>query len=137
MTHYRNLYEESQYLGAQDVQKPREVTIHSVERVKIVRKKKTDEPDEFRPHLYVATKEGERYPRAYLFPKSVGQLLANRYGSNIDDWAGKKITLFATKCFSFGAIEECVRIEGTDKEHAKIRTWLKKRGSNPDSYIKQ
>jgi len=133
--HYKSLYDDSQYLGAQDVQEPREVTIHSIERVKIIRKKKTDEPDEFRPHLYVATKEGEKYPRAYLLPKSVMFMLVQRFGSNVDDWAGKKVTLFATKCMSFGSVEECVRVEGSEDEYKKVRTFLKKRGANPKGFM--
>lgn len=136
MTHYRDLYEESEYIGSHDFKKPAKMTIHSVERVKIIRKKKDDsEPDEFRPHIYLKDKDGNKYKRAYLFPKSVGELLKMRFGTNLEDWAGKEITLYATKCMSFGSVEECVRVEATKAEHDKIKKWMKKRGARVNGYL--
>jgi len=138
MAHYLSLYDESLYLGAQDFPKPSKLKIFSVERSKVAHKvEREGEPDEFKAMIYVTNKAGEKHPRAFIYPRSIGKLMAMRHGTDTDNWVGKEITLYATKCYSFGEITDCIRIVATDKEHDKIRLWLKKRKANPDSYIKQ
>ena len=45
------------------------------------------------------------------------------------------MTLFATKCLSFGDVEECVRIRFPEEIDARIYKWLKKRKANRSTYI--
>lgn len=51
-------------------------------------------------------KAHKRFP----LPKTCAKVLAARFGTNTDEWVGKKITLYPTTCLAFGQEVECVRV---------------------------
>jgi hypothetical protein len=73
--------------------------------------------------------------RKYKVAKSVMYGLSLTFGTDTDGWIGKDITLFATKCTSFGETEECVRIRFAPDVDKKIFKWLKKRKSPQSAYM--
>ncbi len=87
------------------------------------------------PMIYVLQKDGAEYPRKLKVPKSVLHGLSLLLGTDTDAWIGKKITLFAAYCMSFGDKEECIRVRFPDAIDGAIRKWLRKRKSSPSCYI--
>lgn len=137
MTHYKNLLDPGEFLGPQDFPaEGREVTISRAvgedleDRDDKTRKKRT-------PMIYIKTKDGGEYPRKFKVPKSVLHGLSLVLGPETDAWAGQKITIFRTKCLSFGDVEECLRVKFSPDIDDKIYKWLKKRKSSRSAYILQ
>lgn len=134
MTHYRNLLDPGVFLGPQDFPaEGREVTISRVVRESMPKRDK--EPEQSAPMLYVLGKDGKEYARKYKVPKSVLHGLSLHLGNEIEGWVGKKITMFSTKCLSFGEVEECIRVRFPADIDAKIRRWLKKRKASASTYM--
>lgn len=134
MSHYKNLLDPGIFLGPQDFPgEGREVTISRVAREDLP--KRDGEKAQSAPMLYILDKSGKEYARKLKIPKSVLYGLSLALGNETDAWAGKKITLFATKCLSFGEVEECLRVRFPADIDAKVRRWLKKRKANASAYM--
>jgi hypothetical protein len=71
---------------------------------------KVGEPgeEEEKPALYF-----RKTKKPLLLNKTNALTIAALHGPDTDGWAGKKITLFATKVQAFGAIHDAVRIRDT------------------------
>ena len=132
MAHYRTLLDPGIFVGPQDFATEKTVAISRV--VREAMPKRDGEATDSAPMIYFSH-AGKELPRKYKAPKSVLHGLALMYGTETDAWLGKEITLFAAKCMSFGEVEECIRIRFPPAIDSKIRKWLKKRKSNPNSYI--
>lgn len=109
--HYKKLHP-SEYLGAHDLnEKDVILTIHSVAMETL----KTDRGDERKPVMRfeetkaVAEKNRTKEQRMVV-NKTNAALIATLHGTEVNHWAGKKITLFPTTCQSFGETVECIRI---------------------------
>lgn len=135
MAHYKTLLDPAKYLGAVDFPKEREVTISRAAREQLPMRKEEKEDPGLAPMLYILDKEGKEHHRPLKIPKSVLEGLALMLGPDYDTWVGKKVTLFATKCLSFGDVEECVRVRFPEEIERKVMKWLKKRKANPSCYI--
>lgn len=133
MAHYRKLLDPGKFIGPQDFPAPREVTISRV--VREVIPARDGESATSAPMLYFKQKEGGEYARPFKVPKSVLYGLSEHLGTDYDAWADKAITIFSTKCMSFGDIEECLRIKFPERIDRKIIKWLKKRKSNEQAYM--
>lgn len=131
--HIKKFYDESDYLNESDFPAPREVTIFEVAPV-VLEDRKTKKPSKS-PVLYVTDKAGAKHPRGYKIPKSVGYGLGLMLGTECEAWKGKKITLFATRCMSFGQIEPCIRCKFPPEIDQRVRAWMKKRGSSESAYM--
>ena len=123
MTHWKQLFDPSEYLGPQDFQKPKKVTISRVTSEKGDDGKK-------RAHMYFIH-EGKELTRKWNVPKSSMYGLSILLGSDYDSWHGKQITLHADHCLSFGDVEECVRCEFPPNIEERVIKYLKKRKVNP------
>lgn len=100
--HFRIMYP-SEYLNAADLTgKDVTVTIESIamEDVPGVDGKKQKKP--------VVKFKGahKRWP----LPKTCAKVIAAQFGTDTDDWIGKKITVYPTTCQAFGQTVECVRV---------------------------
>ena len=125
MTHYRTLLNPTDFIGPQDVEQPRKLTISSIAREEV----KAGEAEKA-PMMYF-----EKAPKKFKVPKSVMYALNLHFGSDVEQWIGKEITLYKAQCMSFGETEECVRIQLPDEIHTKVKKWLKKRGASPSAYL--
>lgn len=112
--HFKKLHP-SEYLGAHDLNdKDAILTILSVS----IETLKTDRGDEQKPVMRfyetkaVAEKNRSKEQRMVL-NKTNAATIAALHGTEVNDWAGKKITLFPTACQSFGETVECVRVRPT------------------------
>jgi hypothetical protein len=132
MQHYKELLDPGVFVGPQDFTTDKTITISRVVREDMPKRDGEDKTSS--PMMYFSH-AGTELPRKYKVPKSVLYGLSLLYGTDIDQWVGKKVTLFAAKCMSFGEVEECVRIRFPDDIDAKIFKWLKKRKSNRSAYI--
>jgi hypothetical protein len=132
MAHYKQLLDPGIFIGPQDCQTDRTVTISRVVREDMP--KRDGEDKTASPMMYFAHGDKEM-SRKYKVPKSVLYGLSLMLGTDSDGWKGKPVTLFAATCMSFGEVEECVRIRFPDEIQAKIRKWMKKRKANVSAYI--
>jgi len=57
-----------------------------------------------------AKKNGTDEKRLVL-NKTNAKSIAEKHGNDSDDWIGKKIILYPTKCQAFGKIVDCIRIK--------------------------
>jgi hypothetical protein len=133
MAHYKLLLDPGEFLGPADFPTERAVTISRV--VKEDLPKRDGEKSSSAPMLYVTGKDGKEYGRKFKVPKSVLYGLSLVLGTDADTWAGKNITIFATKCMSFGEAEECLRVRFQADIDARIYKWLKKRKASPSAYM--
>lgn len=104
----------SLYLGAADLQgKDANLTIRRL----IVEELKTERGSERKPVLYFvetaakAAKAGSPDKEKRLVcNKTNALMIASIHGHEIDNWTGKRITLYATKAQSFGKTVDCIRV---------------------------
>ena len=125
--HYRKLYPPGEFLGPQDFETPREVTIS---RVALAEMPERDGVKERAACLWIIDAKGNEYPRRLKLPKTVLFAFSIILGSDVDQWPGKKLTLKATWCLSFGEVEECVRPVLDAAMTKKVLDRLKKRKIN-------
>ncbi len=137
MPHYKTLLDPGIFIGAQDFPTDKTVKISRIIREKMpTREGEKDEEVKAGVMLYFsAGTPPKELARKYKLPKSVMYGLSLMFGTDTDGWLGKEVTLFATKCVSFGEVEECVRLRFTAEIDKKIVKWLKKRKSNPAAYM--
>ena len=131
--HYKKLLDPGKFLGPQDFEADREITIARMSRDKMPARE--GEPVTSAPMLYITTKDGGEYERPYKVPKSVLYGLSLTFGPDTEKWAGQKITIFSAKCLAFGEVEECLRIRFSAEVDSKILKWLKKRKANAKAYM--
>jgi len=107
----------SLYLGAHDLQgKDATLTIRRL----IVEDLKTERGSEKKPVLYFeetkakAEKAGtpDKEKRMVL-NKTNALTIAALHGTEVDNWRGKRITLYATKASAFGKSVDCIRVRDT------------------------
>jgi hypothetical protein len=131
MTHYKNLLDPTDFLGAADFPAPKTVTISRAVREKIDPK----DPKTLEAPMLYFVHAGQEIRRKYKVPKSVLYALSLMFGPDVDEWKGKQITLMAAKCLSFGEVEECVRPVLTPEIESKVFKWLKKRKSSSQAFM--
>ena len=102
MTDYRALYGK-EYIGAWDL--PRDVTL-TIARVKQgeLRAPDTKKVDK-RPIVYF-----EKTDKGLVLNVTNGRTIASMYGTTVEDWTGKRITLFATTTTFGRATVPCIRV---------------------------
>lgn len=135
MTHWRALLDPGIFLGPQDVTTDKTVQIARVVREKLPERDSDKEPQSA-PCMYFSY-NGKELTKRLKLPKSLMYGLSLMYGVDTDAWIGKDVTLFATKCMSFGDVEEAIRIRFPQDIDKKIIRWLKKRKSSPSCYMIQ
>lgn len=134
MAHWKSFLDPGKFLGSGDFPvEGREVTITRIAREKMP--KRDGEEEKSGTMLYILAKDGTEYPRPFKVPKSVMYGLSLHLGTDADAWKGKRVTIFAAKCMSFGETEECLRIKFPPEIDDRIRKWLKKRKASPLAYI--
>jgi hypothetical protein len=133
MTHYRCLLDPGVFIGPQDFPAPKTVTISRAVREAMPTRDKED-AGESSPMLYFSH-QGKELPRKYKVPKSVLFGLSLLLGPDIDKWPGQSIVLFATRCMSFGEIEDCIRVQFPSDIDQKVRKWMKKRKASVSAYM--
>lgn len=133
MPHYRTLLDPGIFLNPSDFPSERSVKIARVIREKLPERE--GEKATAAPMIYILGKDGAEYARKFKVPKSVLYGLSEMLGSNTDEWIGKEIVIFATKCMSFGDVEECLRVRFDASIEVKIARWMKKRKANPKAYM--
>ena len=122
MTHWKQLFDPSERLGAHDFEKPKKLTIS-----RVVSEKGADGKKE--AHMYFMH-DGKELKRYWSVPKSSMYGLTLLLDGPYDTWHGKQITLHADHCLSFGDVEECVRCEFPPNIEEKVIKYLKKRKAN-------
>ena len=48
--------------------------------------------------------------KEFVCVKTNCKLIAGMYGKDVDNWIGKRITLYKTQCEAFGDVVDCVRV---------------------------
>lgn len=130
--HYKALLDPGIFVGPQDFQTDKTISISRVVREEMPAR--DGEAKTSCPMMYFAH-NGIELPRKYKVPKSVLYGLSLHLGTDIEQWIGKSVTLYAAKCLSFGEVEECVRIRLPEEIESKIFKWLKKRKANRSAYL--
>ncbi len=132
MTHYKQLLDPGLFIGPQDFPKDKTLVISRMVREALPEREGDEKKSA--PMMYFAH-DGKELSRKFKVPKSVLYGLSLELGTDVDQWAGKTVTLFAARCMSFGEVEECVRVRFSPDTEAKIRKWLKKRKANFNAYL--
>ena len=103
MTHYKSMME-SPYVGAWDLnEKDVTVTIDRVEKG-LVKSKEKPKGDK-KPIIFFVGKE-----KPFVANVTNCKTIAGMYGPQVEQWRGKKITLFATTTESGGQTVDCIRV---------------------------
>jgi hypothetical protein len=110
-----------EYLSAPDL-RGKDVTL-TISRV-FVDDLKTDKGTEKKPvmtfvELDKKRQRGETCPWKLCLNKTNAKSIAKLYGFETEEWAGKRITLYATTCLAFGQTVDCLRIR--EKQPASQR----------------
>jgi len=127
MTHFKTLLDPSEYLQPHDFEEDKEKTISRIVR-------ETDKEGVAFRAMYFMQGDKE-YSRKYKVPNIVYYGLSELLGTDIDQWPGKKITLFSTTCNAFGNTEPCIRVRFDEGVTKKIMMYMKKRKVNPKQYM--
>lgn len=112
--HYKLLYP-STYLSSADLLE-KDVTL-TIKRV-VVEELRSEGGSEDKPVVYFeetaakAKSTGTKEKRLVL-NKTNATTIASIHGNEVDDWKGKRITLFPTTAPAFGETKECIRIRPT------------------------
>lgn len=102
MTDYRTMYDKD-YIGAWDFQGDTVVTIMDVQSKKI-KNVQTNKEDR-KP---IITLEG--YDKRWVCNLTNGAIIAQMYGSHVEKWRGKSVTIFPTQTQAFGRMQDCIRV---------------------------
>lgn len=106
MTHWRSMTDR-EYLGAWDL--PRERTAEIVDVRGVQLPGAGDIKASRRPVITFKNTE-----KRLIVNASIGKAIAGMYGANVEDWRGKRVTLYATTTRSRGGdVVECVRVRPT------------------------
>lgn len=100
------------YLGAPDLhEKDVTLTIRSL----VIEELKTQSGAEKKPVLYFeetqkkAEKDGRKEKRLVL-NKTNAMAIAKMHGNEVDNWKGKRVTLYPTTTAAFGDTVDCIRV---------------------------
>jgi hypothetical protein len=107
MGHWKKLFPDQPYLGAwdfEDVDGGVSLTIREIK----VEALHTDRGDEQKPVVYF-----EKTEKGLVLNKTNAKTIAGLYGTNVDEWVGRRVELYATECQAFGERKECIRIKPT------------------------
>ena len=107
----------SLYLGAPDLHG---TDVHLTMRRVVVEGLKTERGEEKKPVLYFEetkakaekTNTADKEKRLVL-NKTNALMIASMHGHEVNDWPGKRVTLYATKAQAFGKTVDCIRIRET------------------------
>lgn len=107
------------YIAAADLQEAEKkgkkevvLTISQVRKEKL----KTDRGDEIKPIIYFRemeqrhAKDADKENKRLVLNKTNARTIMGMHGNETDDWIGKKVALYATKCQAFGKQVDCVRV---------------------------
>lgn len=77
-----------------------------------------DGDSEHRPVLYfeetkARAKGNPKKEKRLVLNKTNAMTIAKMYGTETDNWVGKRITLYPTEVFAFGETKECIRVRST------------------------
>jgi len=103
----------NKYIGAADL-RGRDVTM-TIDSV-IVEDLKTSRGSEEKPIVRFAelANRGKNKPHLWVMNKTNAMQIAGVLGSyEVDDWIGRRITLYPTQCEAFGETVDCVRVRPT------------------------
>ena len=128
MPHWKTLLDPGEYLGPQDFDQPKKVTI-----ARLTSESASKDDPKKAPTMYFEH-GGKELPRKYKVPKSVMYGLSLLLGTDYASWAGKTITLERAECMSFGEREECIRVQFPAEIEARVIKWMKKRKASPSAY---
>ena len=105
----------SLYLGAPDLHGK---DVHLTMRRVVVEDLRTDGGAEKKPILYFAEtkakadEQGTKEKRLVL-NKTNAMQIAKLHGTEVDNWKGKRITLFPARAMAFGEEVDCIRVRDT------------------------
>lgn len=111
MVDYRTMYDKD-YIGAWDFKGDTVVTILDVQAKKI-KNVQTNKEDK-KP---IITLDG--YEKRWVCNVTNGALIASLYGTHVEKWHGKKITLYPTQVQAFGRMQDCIRVRPQAPEDSK------------------
>jgi hypothetical protein len=111
-THWRSLLDKK-YLGAWDFPRPGTGTISAVKGVKLEGIAGRIQANK-RPIITFAGIE-----KKLIVNSSIGEAIEKMYGPSIEDWVGKRITLYAAKTQVSGREVDCVRVRPTIPKSGK------------------
>lgn len=101
LAHYRSMFDNA-YVGAWDLDgKDVTVTIEKVTAGTLTSQRGTDK----KPILHFKGTE-----KGFVANKTNCKTIATMYGTNVEEWVGKKITLYATTTSAGGETVECIRV---------------------------
>ena len=104
--HYKKLFP-GKYLKAADLD-GQDVTLPIL---KIVREDVgTDRGKEIKAVLYFDKTREDGSPARMVLNVTNAGTIADMYGNTVEDWAGKQITLYPTKCRMGRETVECIRV---------------------------
>jgi hypothetical protein len=107
MTHWRSLGDANEFLAAYDLPTDRTATIKRVRGVELPGTAEIKASK--RPVI-----EFEKTAKKLIVNATNGKTIAAMYGPNVEEWKGKRITLYATTTKAKGGgIVECVRVRPT------------------------
>lgn len=112
--HYKVLYP-SQYLGAHDLNgKDATLTIRRV----VVEDLKTERGSERKPIMYFVETQKKAEAagideKRLVMNKTNATTIAGMYGPEVNNWTGKRITLYPSMVAAFGKEAEAIRIRPT------------------------
>jgi hypothetical protein len=112
-THWKRLVNPD-YIGAYSLDPGKDKIVTIIE----VAKKRVKGTDGKEEECTVATLKDEK---PFILNRTNCKTIAKIFNSPyIEDWAGKKITLYATTVKAFGDVVECLRIRGIKSELPKL-----------------
>lgn len=110
MPDYRTMYDR-EHIGAWDLQgRDRVVTISKVEAKELVSNRGKNK----RPIVFFEGAE-----KSFVCNKTNGKIIASMYGNKTEDWAGKRVTLYATTTSAGGETVDCIRVRPTQPKDDK------------------
>jgi hypothetical protein len=115
--HYAKMFD-NQYVGAWDLTDDEDrpvdktVTIEKVEKQKI----KSQRGEETKPVLYFAGT-----PKGMIVNKTNARTIAGMYGNNVNDWIGKRVTLYQAMTSTPDGEKPCIRVRPVAPSSAKER----------------
>ena len=115
--HFKLLYP-SMYLGSHDIG-PKDLVL-TIRRI-VVEELKTERGTERKPVAYFVESEAKAKAdrseeKRLVLNKTNARIIANLYGNEVNDWAGKRISLYSAKVSAFGAEVDAVRVRPVKPE---------------------
>jgi type 1 fimbria pilin len=104
MSHWRTLQDnDNRYVASFDLQ-GKDVTVT----IKDVKSEKVDQQKGGQKRKVIIYFDGKEKP--FLANTTNCKTIASMYGTEVEKWSGKSITLFPTTTSAFGEVVECIRV---------------------------